>query len=122
MQPKKSHKSVLVMAPIVLFLIGTVCVCRGAALSPAWTDHKFEDHAAELEVIQGRGKVLRAAADIYRVAVVDDSVCDVIQVAPNQLSILGKKPGVTTLTVWVKDSPTRAFHILVRVKARASGT
>ena len=117
MQYTKSYKSILVMLPIVLLLIGAVSVAKGSVSPPAWSDHEIKDHAAELEVIRGCGKVLRAGADIYRVAVVDETVCEVIQVSPKELSILGKKLGATSVTVWVKDSPTRSCHILVRVKA-----
>jgi len=75
------------------------------------------DHEDELVVIQHRSKLLRTKDDIYRTAVVDPSVCDIVQFTPREVSVIGRGLGATHLTFWFADGTYRPITYLVRVEA-----
>jgi len=73
------------------------------------------DHSGELAVVLRRSKLLRTKVDIYRTAVVDPSVCDVVQFTPREVSIIGKSQGATHVTFWFEDGTHMPATYLVRV-------
>jgi pilus assembly protein CpaC len=73
------------------------------------------DHTAELSVALRRSKLLRTRFDIYRTAVVDPSVCDVVQFTPREVQIIGKGQGATNVTFWFNDGEHRPLTYLVKV-------
>ena len=73
------------------------------------------DHSDELTVVYRRSKLLRTSVDIYRTAVVDESVCDVVQYTPREVSVIGKGQGATHVTFWFEDGSFRPVTYLVRV-------
>lgn len=73
------------------------------------------DHEDELSVVLRRSKLLRTKVDVYRTAVVDSSVCDVVQFTPREISIIGKGQGATHVTFWFKDEQRQPVTYLVRV-------
>ena len=54
-------------------------------------------------MILRRSKLLRSKIDISRSAVVDPTVCDVVQFSPREVSIIGKSQGATNVTFWFQD-------------------
>ena len=103
--------------------IGTLLVVAAAILvvtaeaSVAASGQEAEQTAAELVVTAHQGKLLRTTADIYRVQVVDESICKVIQITPRELSVVGQSAGVTDLRVWLRDGRHRPVPLRVRVVA-----
>lgn len=75
------------------------------------------DASEELSVIVRRSKLLRTKVDIYRTAVVDLGICDVVQFTPREVAILGKGQGATHVTFWFDDDQYRPVTYLVRVTA-----
>jgi len=71
--------------------------------------------ALELKVVPGRSKLLRVGADIRRTSVADAGIADVVQVAPRELTILGKAAGKTDVTIWIGDTTAEPVVVLVRV-------
>ena len=57
----------------------------------------------ELKVITNRSIVLRTRYNLYRTAIVDPSVCDIIQFNPREISIIGRAVGSTHVTFWFED-------------------
>lgn len=57
----------------------------------------------ELKVISNRSIVLRTRYNLYRTAVVDPSICDIIQFNPREISIIGRAVGSTHVTFWFED-------------------
>lgn len=57
----------------------------------------------ELKVIANRSIVLRTRYNLYRTAVVDPTICDIIQFNPRELSIVGRSVGSTHVTFWFED-------------------
>lgn len=73
------------------------------------------EESGELTVIVRRSKLLRTKTDVYRTAVVDSNICEVVQFTPREISILGKSQGATHVTFWFQDQRYRPITYLVRV-------
>jgi pilus assembly protein CpaC len=58
------------------------------------------EHEAELEVVKRRSKLIRTKQDVFRIAVADQSVVEVVQFSPREIAIIGTETGTTTLTLW----------------------
>ena len=71
--------------------------------------------AGEMSVEHRRSKMLHTEADIYRTAVVDPSVCEVVQFTPREVSLIGRGEGATHVTFWFRDAAHRPLTYLVRV-------
>jgi pilus assembly protein CpaC len=80
-------------------------------------DGNFEiiDASNNLTVNVLRSKLLRAPFDIYRVAVVDQGICEVAQHTPREVSIIGKSTGATHVTFWFDGGDRRPVTYLVNV-------
>ncbi|MCG8586748.1 MAG: pilus assembly protein N-terminal domain-containing protein, partial [Pirellulales bacterium] len=68
-----------------------------------------------LDVTVRRSKLIRTRFDIYRAAVVDTSICDVVQFTPREVSIIGRGQGATNVTFWFEDGKHKPVTYLVRV-------
>ena len=75
------------------------------------------DSSEEMKVIAHRSKLLRTKVDIFRTAVVDPGVCEIVQFTPREISIIGKREGATDVTFWFSDETHRPLTCLVRVIA-----
>ena len=73
------------------------------------------DHSGELKVVYRRSKLLRTTVDIYRTAVVDPSICEVVQYTPREISVTGVGQGATHVTFWFEDGSFRPVTYLVLV-------
>ncbi|MEN6496323.1 MAG: pilus assembly protein N-terminal domain-containing protein, partial [Thermoguttaceae bacterium] len=73
------------------------------------------EESGEMTVMLRRSKLLRTRVDIYRTAVVDPSICDVVQFTPREISLVGKGQGATHITFWFDDKGFRPITYLVRV-------
>jgi pilus assembly protein CpaC len=82
---------------------------------PAGHFEVIEEENEALEVRVRRSLLLRTPFDIYRTAVVDSSVCDVVQFTPREVSIIGKSSGSTNVTFWFEDGNHRPVTYVVRV-------
>jgi len=54
----------------------------------------------ELTVKRGRSQLLRSTVEFTRTAVVDPSICDLVQYSPTEIGFIGKKVGTTQVTLW----------------------
>ncbi|MEX2219252.1 MAG: pilus assembly protein N-terminal domain-containing protein [Phycisphaerales bacterium] len=61
------------------------------------------DQAGHLGVLLGQSRVVRPPFPAMRVSVTDPTVADVEVLTPDQVLVLGKKPGTTDLLVWSQD-------------------
>jgi len=73
------------------------------------------DESGAVQVMVRRSKLLRTKVDIYRTAVVDDSVCDIVQFTPREVSIIGKSQGSTHITFWFDDPALQPITYLIQV-------
>lgn len=71
--------------------------------------------SGELNVTMRRNKVLRCKENVFRIAVVDESICDVVQFTPREVSIVGRQIGATHVTFWFAGEDQRPVTYLVRV-------
>ena len=50
-----------------------------------------------------RSVLLRTKVDVYRTAIVDEAVCDIVQFTPREVSIIGRSMGQTHVNRWADD-------------------
>ena len=73
------------------------------------------DETGEWQVTIRRSKLLRTPMNIYRTAVVDQTVCDIVQFTPREVSIIGRAQGATHVTFWFEGDKQKPITYLVRV-------
>ena len=61
------------------------------------------------------GILLNMKSNVARIQVADPSVCDTVAVSPNQISIIGKKPGETILQLTFLDPQVQNMTIVASV-------
>lgn len=75
--------------------------------------------SGEFSVQVHRSKLLRTAKDIYRTAVVDDAVLEIVQFTPREISLIGRSQGSTHVTFWFDDPALQPVTYLVTVEPDA---
>lgn len=85
---------------------------------PVDLTHPFETigETGELTLMVRRSKLMRTQVDIYRTAVVDASIVEVVQFTPREISLIGKSTGTTHVTFWFDQAGARPVTYLVRVE------
>ena len=73
------------------------------------------DETGAVQVMVRRSKLLRTKVDIYRTAVVDDSICEIVQFTPREVSIIGKSQGSTHVTFWFDDPAMAPITYVIQV-------
>ena len=73
-----------------------------------------------LQVQVRRSLLLRTQTDVYRTAVVDDAVCEIVQFTPRELSIIGRSTGSTHVTFWFDDPNMQPVTYVVQVEPDAA--
>jgi pilus assembly protein CpaC len=66
-----------------------------------------------------RSLLMRTKVDVYRTAIVDESVCDVVQFTPREISLIGRSQGSTHITFWFDDPAQPPLTYLVKVEPDA---
>lgn len=70
----------------------------------------------ELNVQLRRSKVIRMKHDIFRAAVADPSLVEIVAFGSREIEIIGKETGATTLTLWLgTQNQPRILSILINV-------
>lgn len=71
--------------------------------------------AAEQEValVVGRGRLLRFASDVQRVAIAEPKIADAVVVSPREVMVNAKSVGHTTLVIWETNSEPVQYNIQV---------
>jgi pilus assembly protein CpaC len=88
---------------------------RDDAMQKAGSPFQVIDESGAVQVMVRRSKLLRTKVDIYRTAVVDDSICDIVQFTPREVSIIGKAQGSTHVTFWFDDPAMQPITYLIQV-------
>lgn len=74
------------------------------------------DPEVELRITKRRSKIVRMKADIFRVAVADPSLVDVVAFGTREVELIGKDTGSTTVTLWMGDeNQPQNLSLLVHV-------
>ncbi|HND52315.1 MAG TPA: pilus assembly protein N-terminal domain-containing protein [Pirellulaceae bacterium] len=72
--------------------------------------------AGEVKLSMRQSKLLRLRVDLFRTAVVDPTVCDVVQFSPREICLMGKSAGTTNVTFWIGDGEPRPLTYRVTVE------
>ena len=87
----------------------------GASL-PAGSPFEAIGESGTVTVRVRRSLLMRTKVDIYRTAVVDEGVCDIVQFTPREISLIGRAQGTTHITFWFDDPATPPLTYLVKVE------
>jgi pilus assembly protein CpaC len=129
--PKPAFRVEAKTEPLVLAVQNAQPGEKNAAQPPADQlpgPDKDKDLKKHFEVIQQTGefsvqvhrsKLLRTVKDIYRTAVVDDAVLEIVQFTPREISLIGRSQGTTHVTFWFDDPATQPVTYLVTVEPDA---
>ena len=86
---------------------------------PAGSPFEVIGESGILTVRVRRSMLLRTKVDVYRTAIVDESVCDIVQFTPREVSIIGRSQGQTHVTFWFDDPAMPPLTYLVKVEPDA---
>jgi pilus assembly protein CpaC len=87
---------------------------------PAGSPFEAIPESGEIRIRVRRSLLLRTRVDIRRTAIVDDSVCDIVQFTPREVSIIGRSLGQTHVTFWFDDPAMAPLTYLVKVEPDAA--
>lgn len=70
----------------------------------------------ELEVVKRRAKILRMKLPIFRTAIADPSIVEVVPFAAEEIQFIGRETGSTTVTVWTgTEANPQLLTVLITV-------
>ncbi|MBE6427360.1 MAG: hypothetical protein E7028_02050 [Planctomycetaceae bacterium] len=67
----------------------------------------------ELSVVTRRSMLMRTKHNLIRTAIVDPSICDIVQFTPREISIIGRSVGSTHVTFWFEDGTFKPVTFIV---------
>jgi len=89
-----------------LIVFAGLLPAQDPATAPVAAEHS-------LALVAGRGRLLRFAREVSRVAVAEPKIADAVVVSPREIMVNGKTPGHTTLVIWEADSEPVQYNIQV---------
>lgn len=113
--PAAGSESIIPSSPI-LAQRETPSFASEMAQRPEVGPFQVYEESEELSVITRRSVLLRTKHNLLRTAIVDPSVCDVVQFTPREISIIGRSLGATHVTFWFEDGTFEPVTFLVRTK------
>lgn len=91
-----------------------LCWSPGMLLpAQAQTSAAYQEQSVQLTL--GEPQVMQMDHPISRVAVGDPSVADFIRLGPQELYVLGKRPGVTNILIWNQQGTLRSIRAQVSI-------
>jgi len=86
-----------------------------AQQQPANGPFEIIEEAGSLNIQMRRSRLLKTKARVFRTAIVDPTICDVVQYTPQELSIIGRRVGATHVTFWFEDGNRDPMTYLIQV-------
>jgi pilus assembly protein CpaC len=105
MAPKEQSKKLGILTMLsalmslniaLLMLLAPLCADSWAARYAA----QAPEETGMLRVVAGKSILLKSAEPVKRVSVAKPEIADFVLISPQELYIMGKAPGVTTLMLW----------------------
>ena len=90
------------------------------AVLPEGSPFETIGESGTLSVQVRRSLLLRTQKDIFRTAVVDETICEIVQFTPRELSIIGRSQGSTHVTFWFDDPAMQPVTYVVEVRPDAA--
>ncbi len=82
---------------------------------PAGDPFEIIEEAGALSIQMRRSRLLKTKTGVFRTAIVDPGICDVVQYTPNELSIIGRRVGSTHVTFWFTGGDRDPMTYLIQV-------
>jgi pilus assembly protein CpaC len=89
-----------------LIVFAGLLPAQDPATAPVAAEHS-------LALVAGRGRLLRFAREVSRVAVAEPKIADAVVVSPREIMVNGKTPGHTTLVIWEVNSEPVQYNVQV---------
>jgi pilus assembly protein CpaC len=89
-----------------LIVFAGLLPAQDPATAPVAAEH-------DLALVAGRGRLLRFAREVSRVAVAEPKIADAVVVSPREIMVNGKTPGHTTLVIWEVNSEPVQYNVQV---------
>ncbi|MBI3873217.1 MAG: pilus assembly protein N-terminal domain-containing protein [candidate division Zixibacteria bacterium] len=89
----------------VVLLVGVLLVCPNAV--------RAQNPTEDFHVTEGHSRVLRHPEKIKTVSVANNEIADVVAITSDELVVIGKKAGNTTLIVFGETTPYVMHNIIV---------
>ncbi len=70
----------------------------------------------EITVVTKRSMLMRTRHNLIRTAIVDPSICDIVQFTPREISIIGRSVGSTHVTFWFEDGTYKPITFVVNTR------
>lgn len=86
---------------------------------PAGSPFEVIEESGAVTLRVRRSKLMRTKVDIYRTAVVDEGICEVVQFTPREISLIGRSTGSTHITFWFDDPNMQPLTYLIKVEPDA---
>lgn len=99
-----SHSKPVIALSCLLVLQGLLC-------TPLWAIESIE----LMQLSTGKSMVLPLKAPAVRLAVGNPEVADVVLINPKEVYLLGKKVGLTNVTIWTQDGNTTMMDVSVGI-------
>ena len=80
----------------------------------------YDEEGKEIRITEGLSIGMESQSLIFRAAVVNPSICDIVQFTPKEVALIGKGQGVTNITFWFQDPTLKPHKYLVRVMPNQS--
>jgi pilus assembly protein CpaC len=85
----------------------------GAAAAAQTTTVPETRQARDINLLAGRGELLRFDRDLTKVAVAEPKIADAVVISPREVMVNAKGAGRTTVVIWQGESDPQQFNINV---------
>ena len=98
---------------LATFSIAAAPVSSPASTSPTVSAPAAGARAVSIALVTGKSRLHKFKDPVSRISIGDPTVADVMVVNPQELYLLGKKPGATNVLVWHAGDKTTAIDVMV---------
>lgn len=95
------------------FPIAAAPISSPSPVSPTASNQSPGARAVSIALVTGKSRLHRFKDPVSRISIGDPTVADVMVVNPQELYLLGKKPGSTNVLVWHAGEKTTAIDVIV---------
>jgi pilus assembly protein CpaC len=88
--------------PTLRFTVALATIALAAAQTTTVPETK---QPGEINLLVGRGQLLRFDRDLTKLAVAEDKIADAVVITPREVMVNAKTSGRTTVIVWLGDEP-----------------
>lgn len=77
---------------------------------------RLPDVSAQMKLVQRRSQLIITRNSVFRTAIADPRLVDVVQFSPNELAFIGLELGTTTVTLWFENNPEPLIYLVETIR------